>query len=105
MSDESLYIPQGLKIRREYFDGFGKRELKYLMVSILVTGIFSYLGCKTFLTLFQAMIIFLAVPTAIGFLSVKTEMNLSVLEVCFLLIRFQRSQKYYPYVALDEWEK
>lgn len=105
MKSESLYIPQGLKTRREYFNGFGNRELRYLLVSIIMTGGGSFLGYQLFLNLFQAMLIFMIVPTAVCFLSVKTEMNVSVIEECILLIRFQRSQKYYPYVSLNEWEK
>lgn len=103
---DELYIPQGIKTRTEYFEGFGMKELIYLIVSVLVTGTIAYIGYSlTLLSIMKAIFIVMVIPTTVVFLTKKTEMNISVLEELLLLIRFHRSQKYYPYIALNEWEK
>lgn len=103
---DELYIPQGIKTRTEYFEGFGMKELIYLIVSVLVTGTIAYIGYSlTLLPIMKAIFIVMVIPTTVVFLTKKTEMNISVLEELLLLIRFHRSQKYYPYIALNEWEK
>lgn len=103
---DELYIPQGIKTRTEYFEGFGMKELIYLIVSVLVTGTIAYIGYSlALLSIMKAIFIVMVIPTTVVFLTKKTEMNISVLEELMLLIRFHRSQKYYPYIALNEWEK
>ena len=103
---DELYIPQGIKTRTEYFEGFGMKELIYLIVSVLVTGTIAYIGYSlALLSIMKAIFIVMVIPTTVVFLTQKKEMNISVLEELMLLIRFHRSQKYYPYIALNEWEK
>ena len=102
---DELYIPQGIKTRREYFEGFGKTELMYLIISVAITSVFAYFAYLTFLSLLKAVALVIIIPTAVVFLTVKTDMNISVWEELLLLIKFHRSQKYYPYVALNELER
>lgn len=104
MDVDELYIPQGIKTRTEYFEGFGKKELMYLIISVVITSGIAYLAYLTFLSLLKSILLVMIIPTAVVFLTVKTDMNISVLEEFLLLIRFHRSQKYYPYISLDEWE-
>lgn len=103
--EENLYIPQGIKTNREYFEGFGNHELICLIISITVTGGIAYIGYLLFLNLFLAILLVMVIPTTVVFLTMKTgDMNISVWEEMKLLIKFQKSQKYYPYKALNEWE-
>lgn len=104
-NEGGLYIPQGIKTRREYFDGFGKEELIYMIVSVLISAVVAYLYYQIFRNIFWAMLIVMIVPTVVVFLSIKTETNMSVFDEIKLLLEYQKSQKYYPYVALNEWER
>lgn len=103
--EAGLYIPQGIKTRREYFDGFGKEELMYLIVSVLISALAAYVSYSFFHNLFGSMLIVMIVPTMVVFLSIKTETNMSVFDEMKLLLEYQKSQKHYPYIALNEWEK
>lgn len=101
---ENLYIPQGLKKRREYFDGFGKQELIYMIFSVIAAGVVAYASYLLFRNLFVSMLLVLCIPTTVVVFTIKTECNISVMDQIILMIRFQKSQKYYPYIALNEWE-
>ena len=54
------------------------------------------------ISIIKAMMFVTFVPTLVCFLTVKTETNLSVWEQGKLLVKFQKSQKFFPYVALNE---
>ncbi|MGV2881756.1 hypothetical protein [Paenibacillus taichungensis] len=100
----TLYIPMGVKPQSEWFPGFGKQQM-----------IQSFIG--SFGAFFLALIIWLlkgSVPFAVvTFLSgvaasimmtTKDRHNLSVLDQLRFMIAFKRSQKFYPYRALPEWD-
>lgn len=98
-----LYIPQGLKTRVEIFDGFGKEELfKTIMVTIIVgiLDIMYYLIFKN--TVVSIVTILVAIAGSVMMLT-KDHTNISVVDQVGFMIRFARSQKYYPYKYQDEW--
>jgi hypothetical protein len=98
-----LYIPQGLKTRVEIFDGFGKEELfKTIMVTIIVgiLDIMYYLIFKN--TVVSIVAILVAIAGSVMMLT-KDHTNISVVDQVGFMVRFARSQKYYPYKYQDEW--
>lgn len=98
-----LYIPQGLKTRVEIFDGFGKEELlKTIMVTIVVgiLDIMYYLIFKN--TVGSIVTILVAIAGSVMMLT-KDHTNISVVDQVGFMVRFARSQKYYPYKYQDEW--
>ena len=98
-----LYIPQGLKTRVEIFDGFGKEELfKTIMVAIVVgiLDIMYYLIFKN--TVVSIVTILVAIAGSVMMLT-KDHTNISVVDQVGFMVRFARSQKYYPYKYQDEW--
>ncbi len=98
-----LYIPQGLKTRVEIFDGFGKEELfKTIMVTIVVgiLDILYYLIFKN--TVVSIVAILVAIAGSVMMLT-KDHTNISVVDQVSFMVRFARSQKYYPYKYQDEW--
>jgi len=98
-----LYIPQGLKTRVEIFDGFGKEELfKTIMVTIVVgiLDIMYYLIFKN--TVVSIVAILVAIAGSVMMLT-KDRTNISVVDQVGFMVRFARSQKYYPYKYQDEW--
>ena len=98
-----LYIPQGLKTRVEIFDGFSKEELfKTIMVTIVVgiLDILYYLIFKN--TVVSIVAILVAIAGSVMMLT-KDHTNISVVDQVGFMVRFARSQKYYPYKYQDEW--
>jgi hypothetical protein len=98
-----LYIPQGLKTRVEIFDGFGKEELFKTIIVTIVVGILDimyYLIFKN--TVVSIVTILVAIAGSVMMLT-KDRSNISVVDQVGFMIRFARSQKYYPYKYQDEW--
>lgn len=98
-----LYIPQGLKTRVEIFDGFGKEELFKTIIVTIVVGILVimyYLIFKN--TVVSIVTILVAIAGSVMMLT-KDRSNISVVDQVGFMIRFARSQKYYPYKYQDEW--
>jgi len=98
-----LYIPQGLKTRVEIFDGFGKEELFKTIIVTIVIGILDimyYLIFKN--TVVSIVTILVAIAGSVMMLT-KDRSNISVVDQVGFMIRFARSQKYYPYKYQDEW--
>jgi hypothetical protein len=94
----------GVKTENEFYSGFGKKEALQAAVGVVFAVIVS-------------LFIFLATGniayTMIGVLSgiagsvmmvTKDQYNMSVVTQAANLIRFHRSQKFYPYVYGKEWE-
>ena len=98
-----LYIPQGLKTRVEIFDGFGKEELFKTIIVTIVVGILDimyYLIFKN--TVVSIVAILVAIAGSVMMLT-KDHANISVVDQVGFMVRFARSQKYYPYKYQDEW--
>ena len=100
---DTLYIPSGLKVKPEIFDGFGKEELFKSIVSILITGavdIVFYLITKNV----AVTIVFVLAAIAGSVMAyTKDKTNLSVADQISNMVRFSKMQKFYPYMYLDEW--
>lgn len=100
---DTLYIPSGLKVKPEIFDGFGKEELFKSVGSILIAGavdIVFYLITKNV----AVTIVFVLAAIAGSVMAfTKDKTNLSVADQISNMFRFSRMQKFYPYKYLDEW--
>ncbi len=98
-----LYIPQGLKTRVEIFDGFGKEELFKTIIVTIVVGILDILYYLIFKnTVVSIVAILVAIAGSVMMLT-KDHTNISVVDQVGFMVRFARSQKYYPYKYQDEW--
>lgn len=100
---DTLYIPLGLKVKPEIFDGFGKEELFKATVSIIIAGavdIVFYLITKNV----AVSIVFVLAAIAGSVMAyTKDKTNLSVADQISNMVRFSRMQKFYPYKYFDEW--
>lgn len=100
-----LYMPSGLKMKKEYFPGYGKKELIPTIVSAFI---FLIMDSIVYMIGIHNMTILLFIPLlgvgTVGMLQVKGELNLSPVDIIRLEFRFAKSQKYYPYRAKKEWE-
>lgn len=98
-----LYIPQGLKTRVEIFDGFGKEELFKTIIVTIVVGMLDILYYLIFKnTVVSIVAILVAIAGSVMMLT-KDRSNISVVDQVGFMIRFARSQKFYPYKYQDEW--
>ena len=99
----SLYIPLGLKEKNELWDGFGKEEAIKALIFNIFTGIIDaliYFPTKNLI--FCVVFILVSVGGSIMMLT-KDTTNLSVVDQIRNMLRFAKSQKYYPYKYRDEW--
>ncbi|MCK9443820.1 MAG: hypothetical protein M0Q14_04705 [Tissierellaceae bacterium] len=99
----SLYIPLGLKEKNELWDGFGKEEAIKALIFNIFTGIIDaliYFSTKNLI--FCVVFILVSVGGSIMMLT-KDTTNLSVVDQIRNMLRFAKSQKYYPYKYRDEW--
>jgi len=99
-----LYIPIGLKDRYELWTGFGKEELvKALVINVVlgITNIIIYFINRNIP--FNIVFLLVSISGAIMMLT-KDTTNLSVVDQLENMIRFSKSQKYYPYEYLDEFK-
>lgn len=100
--ETELYIPQGLKQKREYYEGFGKKELTITIIGTLIGGIIDAVYYMISHNLMVTMFIIIAIPATI-IISVIKDNNISVIDQISFLSYFSKSQKQYDYVSKDEW--
>jgi ABC-type transport system involved in cytochrome bd biosynthesis fused ATPase/permease subunit len=99
---ESLYIPQGLKKKMEYFSGYGRAEFVKTIIVTLITAILCVL---LFIIKVNAVIVvltFLIIPSTTVIVLTKNDSNISVVDQVKFMVRFQREQKKYKYIYQDE---
>lgn len=100
-----LYMPYGLKLKKEYFRGFGKEEL----IVTIIAAVF-FIGVDVVIYLLgnhnTGLLFFLPVigTSIVGMLHIKGEMNTSPIDMIKQQLRFVEEQKFYPYIKMDEWD-
>lgn len=94
-----LYIPYGLNIEREYFPGFGSKQLRQSAAGafiITALSVFIFLLSNSIPVL---IIIIIAGGAASVAITVRdTVMGISVLDQIINIIRFKREQQRFMYV-------
>lgn len=99
----SLFIPQGLKAEREYFQGFGRKELlqafygSFLVLFVIIIG---YMINHSLL--YVIMTLLFGETTVISVVSRSQITNLSVVSSIWYAIRYFREQQEYRYRQMDE---
>jgi len=99
----NLYIPTGVKVENELFNGFGKRELMQSVIGSLFGG-----AVAALLWLIAGNVALTVVAVLSGIfgsvmMCTKDQNNQSVVDQIRDMIRFWRSQQIYPYRMQDEW--
>lgn len=100
----TLYIPVGVKTHQEYFDGFGKAQLMQAALICLVGGLLDLLAFIITRNIPVCILVILIIIASSIMMCTRDQTNLSVVDQIKNMIHFSRSQKYYSYIALDEWE-
>lgn len=99
----SLYIPQGLKTENEIFAGFGKNEMIRAFIICLIAIFIDALIYLITRNALICVVIMLSSVTASIMATQKDKSNTSIFDQIKFMIRFSRTQKYYPYKCLPEW--
>ena len=103
MEDEKLYIPMGVKAEAEFFPGFGKKQLLQSVIGSLGTGVVSaFVGILSQSVTFTVIGVLTGIVGSVMMTS-KDQTNQSVVDQVQNLVRFSKSQKFYPYRYGDEW--
>ncbi len=101
---DGLYIPWGIKLEREYFYGYGKKELIITIIfTLLGAGIGIFINLVTG-NIIAAVLEVLILPTTTVFCIVKNDCNISVVDQLKFMVDHAKEQKKYYYVQQDEWK-
>ena len=104
MENEELYIPMGIKSKRDKITGFGDKELFIIAIisamTLILVSIYYSLSQDSFGAVFASMVV--GVTTLV--ILRKNETNQSVLDLATHVIYYWRGQKSYKYRYLNEWE-
>lgn len=101
--DHSLYIPLGVKPEAEWFPGFGQRQLGQSAIGSLAAVVIALCLWLMGGSIPLAMVTFLIGVSASVMMTTKDRHNLSVLDQIMFMIRFAKSQKFFPYRSLNSW--
>lgn len=103
MEETKLFIPQGLKPEREYYEGFGKRELMraiYGSIGVLLLVAVAYMLTGRML---YVVVVLLFGETGILAMVTRSPMtNLSALDQILFTVQFWKEQQHYRYRQLRE---
>jgi hypothetical protein len=99
---DMLYIPQGLKRKREYFQGYGWYEFKITLLSCVLTMLTSGLLYLVSQNILMIIFLILVVPSTTVLFIIKNENNISAVDQIGFMVRYAREQKVYFYVYQDE---
>lgn len=99
----TLFIPQGMKAEREYYQGFGRRELVqagYGGIGLLAAAILVYAASGR---IAYVMILILFGATGILGLVTRSQVtNLSVVDQIRQMVKYARDQQRYRYRQMEE---
>ncbi len=99
---QELYIPQGVKIEIEFFNGYGKRELKQTIIGSVATTCVVAIFYAFTSNLSLSMVFILSGIAGSVMFTTKDQTNLSVLDQVKNIIKYEKSQKFYRYkISLD----
>lgn len=97
-NNDRIFIPYGIKIEKEIFSGFGKKEVKHLLMSILVTAVLAaalyFLTANPFITVVVA---FVGIGGGYN-ASIRKAYSQSMIEIVKSIIVYHRTQQSFEYV-------
>ena len=96
--EKPLYIPQGLKLRKEIFNGYGKEELMKTILVTLVAGVIDALQFFITRNMVVTIVFMLVAVSGAVLMLTKDNSNISVVDQMGFIIRYQFGQKKYKYV-------
>lgn len=96
-SEQKVYIPYGIKNRREHFKGFGNEEARYVLLAAIAGGALSFFVRQVFDKTIVSAFVFIITPIIVGTLTVRDDCNMSVVKYVAIMMRFSKKRKFYIY--------
>ena len=100
--EEMVYIPYGIKNRREFFEGFGVSEFKYTLMSLPLAAALAFFTKAVQGQALISSLLIVLIPAGTVMLVIKDKCNLSVIGYFMVMLRFSWARKYYPYKG-EKW--
>ena len=100
--EEMVYIPYGIKNRREFFEGFGRNEFKYTLMSLPLTAAIVFFVRVVLGQVLISSLLIILIPVGTIMLVIKDSCNLSVIGYLMIMLRFSWVRKYYTYKG-EKW--
>lgn len=97
---ETLYIPSNIKVKMEFFEGFGVSELMITIISTIIISILAFIIFKNSTTAVFILMFTIALNVV---LNVKDTTNQSIISFVLNFIIFLITQEKYDYKYLKEW--
>lgn len=104
MEKKELYIPYGVKREKEFFDGFGKRQIRHFLIGAVISAaiaVIAYFITHTIIVVLAAAIVCL---TADFMATRKDTYSQSIVDVLITLFSYHRHQQKFRYVYDKEFE-
>ncbi len=96
-NERICYVPIDISVEKEYFQGFGKKELKrctkYILISIIITAVL----IASQHTIAGVVISVLGIGGSVSFMQRARGTNISMADEILNIIRFKRLPKIYYY--------
>lgn len=97
ISEKNLYIPSGLKLRSEIFNGFGKEELVRTVAVCIIFGIIDVIIYVVTKNTVMSVVFILTTFSGTILMLTKDYYNISVVDQVGFLMAYAFKQKNYMY--------
>ncbi|MBQ8148814.1 MAG: hypothetical protein IJ040_08525 [Lachnospiraceae bacterium] len=101
--NERLFIPQGMKAEIEYFEGFGKRELRraiYGSIGVVIITLVLWLFMNH--TIYAVAVLLFGETGVVALVTRSQATNLSAIDSILLIIRYYKEQQHFRYKKRKE---
>lgn len=96
-SEQKVYIPYGIKNRREHFKGFGNEEARYVFLAGIAGGAMAFFVKQMFGQTMISALLFIMFPILVGVITIRDDCNMSVVKYAAIMMRFSKKRKFYIY--------
>lgn len=101
--ENRLFIPQGMKAEREWYEGFGKRELMQAAWGFIGIAFLALLSYLLFGNMIYVVVVLLFGATGVIAMVTRSPMtNLSGVDHLVLIYRYWTRQQHYTYQQMEE---
>jgi len=97
INEKKLYIPSGLKLRSEIFNGFGKEELLRTIIACIGFGMIDVIIYLVTKNTVMSVVFILTTFSGIILMLTKDHYNISVFDQVGFLLEYGIKQKNYMY--------
>lgn len=103
MNEKKLYIPYGLNIDTEWWDGCGKKQKPQIIIGAVIIISLSIIIGAIYGIIIGLMIIILGGFIVVTVVTKDKKLNLSMLDYICIIIRNSKSQQKYFYKYVDDY--